>query len=721
MPQLERNLLIDNTINSRSHLRAFVFLFLMIILSSCRFEGKYKKISLNASDYSPTYSLISGGGTLTLNGDGFKEGHKVTVGGKECSNIKINSSSSLTCTLPSHDAGSAEIVIAAASGLSRSISGFVYYNPLSVSGVTPNIGLVAGSQEIVISGDGLQVGVTVAVDGTNCTDLTHTSAQRISCKVPAHTAGTVNIVITNPDGQTQTLSNSFTYFESLAISSLSPATGLVAGNETLTISGAGFQPNATVKIGGNNCTNVNVASTTSITCKTPAHSTGAKDVVVTNDDGISFTKSSFTYYNPLSISSVSPTSTFLLGGKTITINGDGFQPGITVNFGSSSCSTVNIISPTQLTCVNPLKSTPGQVNVVLTNTNTATVTSTNGFEYKSDQFETVSLFSGKLTNYGPEDGIGGNARFKLPLKIVNHNDIDFYITDTGNNVIKKYNRNTAEVTTVLGVKGNNTPADGIGTSARFKEPHGLVIVGNDMYVTDSLACTIRKVDLTNYNVTTVAGSSGTCGSTDNAVGTSATLDYPSAVTSDGSSLYFAVGTFSGGIAIKKMTLGGTNSISTVKTFTVAVADIVYHSGFLYFSDNYHNIQKLNLSDLSVNLIAGIDDIGYSDNIGASAAFNYPGGLLIDGNSLYVADAGNNAIRKIDLTTSAVTTVVGGPTLNGNTDGTGAAAKLTTPVTMAMYTNGPTQEVFFLNFNYNNLRKVNLSTFQVTTLAGKVGP
>ena len=70
-----------------------------------------------------------------------------------------------------------------------------------------------------------------------------------------------------------------------------------AGGETITLNGSNFQSGATVTIGGTSATSVTVVSTTSITFVTPAKTAGDYDVVVTNANGLSATKTNGISYN----------------------------------------------------------------------------------------------------------------------------------------------------------------------------------------------------------------------------------------------------------------------------------------------------------------------------------------------------------------------------------------------------------------------------------------
>jgi hypothetical protein len=60
---------------------------------------------------SPTSAAATGGGTATINGQGFVSGTTVAIGGNQCSNVTIASGSQLTCTIPTGSVGSADVVV----------------------------------------------------------------------------------------------------------------------------------------------------------------------------------------------------------------------------------------------------------------------------------------------------------------------------------------------------------------------------------------------------------------------------------------------------------------------------------------------------------------------------------------------------------------------------------------------------------------------------------
>jgi len=80
---------------------------------------------------------------------------------------------------------------------------------------------------------------------------------------------------------------------------------------------------------------------------------------------------------------------------------------------------------------------------------------------------------------------------------------------------------------------------------------------------------------------------------------------------------------------------------------------------------------------AVTTLAGTGSSGSANGTGTSASFNYPRGITTDGTNLYVADYSNHLIRKIVISTGAVTTVAGTGS-SGSANGTGTSASFNYP-------------------------------------------
>ena len=174
----------------------------------------------------------------------------------------------------------------------------------TVSSVSPTSGATAGGTSITITGTGFLANATVLVGGTAASSVAVVNSTTITALTPAHTAGTVDVVVTNTDTQTGTKTGAFTYTAAApapTVSSVSPTSGATAGGTSITITGTGFLANATVSVGGTAASSVAVVNSTTITALTPAHTAGTVDVVVTNTDTQTGTKTgAFTYVAPQS-------------------------------------------------------------------------------------------------------------------------------------------------------------------------------------------------------------------------------------------------------------------------------------------------------------------------------------------------------------------------------------------------------------------------------------
>jgi hypothetical protein len=132
---------------------------------------------------------------------------------------------------------------------------------------------------------------------------------------------------------------------------VTPTSGSTSGGTLITIVGSSFTPGSTVTVGGVACTGVAITPT-QITCTTGPNTAGAKDVVVTNADGVGATLTgAFTYRAP-AITGVAPASGPVGGGTPLTISGTDFVTGATVTVGGRPCTAITVAATT-ITCTTP--------------------------------------------------------------------------------------------------------------------------------------------------------------------------------------------------------------------------------------------------------------------------------------------------------------------------------------------------------------------------------
>lgn len=246
---------------------------------------------------------------------------------------------------------------------------------------------------------------------------------------------------------------------------------------------------------------------------------------------------------------------------------------------------------------------------------------------------------------------------------------NLYIADSGNFVIKKIDLVTNAVTVLAGTAGTAGSLDAVGTAARFNQINGITTDGKYLYVSDS-DDTIRTVDITSGAVTTLAGTPGKAGS-DDGIQSAARFNQPANLTTDGTSLFVA--DFNNAtirrivIATGKVTTlagitgrhGMDDGPSTTATF-FHPNGITTDGTYLYVTDYndtslpnpqyWSAIRKVEIATGKVTTIAGGISSTFPNSVdasGTSARFTNPVGITTDGLSLYVADSGNNTIRRIE--------------------------------------------------------------------------
>jgi sugar lactone lactonase YvrE len=110
-------------------------------------------------------------------------------------------------------------------------------------------------------------------------------------------------------------------------------------------------------------------------------------------------------------------------------------------------------------------------------------------------------------------------------------------------------------------------------------------------------------------------------------------------------------------------------------------------------------------------------MGSADGTGTAASFDLPGGVAADrAGNIYVSDSNNNTIRKI-APGRVVTTLAGTPGVTGSADGTGAAARFWVPQGLAIDGSG---NIYVADRGNNTIRKITPEAV-VTTVAGQAGP
>ena len=140
------------------------------------------------------------------------------------------------------------------------------------------------------------------------------------------------------------------------------------------------------------------------------------------------------------------------------------------------------------------------------------------------------------------------------------------------------------------------------------------------------------------------------------------------------------------------------------------------SGNIYIADFHNRIRKVTVSTGIITTIAGDSIQGYFGDGGpaTSASLFDPNGVCVDtSGNVYIADDGNNRIRKVTVSTGIITTIAGGGTFGLGDGGPATSAVLEAPVGVCVDASGN----IYIADNYGWIRKVTVSTGIITTIAG----
>ena len=292
------------------------------------------------------------------------------------------------------------------------------------------------------------------------------------------------------------------------------------------------------------------------------------------------------------------------------------------------------------------------------------VTATNGVVSANSIITTVA--GARAAGYSGASGPASTSELADPLSIAVDRLNNIYVADSSNNAIRKINGQSGQITTLA---GNNPLSSPVAVAIASTG-----MLSGDEFIADTYDNEIDEIDTTGKE--TVVAGNGTAG--DTAVGggiaISAELDLPEGIAVDG-------------------------------------------HGNLFIADTGNNlIREVNLSSGLITTIAGNGTTGYTEISGAPPTadeLNHPTGVALDDlGNLFIADTGNNVIRKIapapgGFASGGTMTTFAGDYNNGiggysGEGGLATKAKLNGPQGIAIDSDG---NVFIADSDNNRIREV----------------
>ena len=348
--------------------------------------------------------------------------------------------------------------------------------------------------------------------------------------------------------------------------------------------------------------------------------------------------------------------------------------------------------------------------------------------------------------YSGDSGPATGAGLCYPTDVAVDSSGNLFIADQGNNVIRRVDGATGIITTSAGnysIGGSYSGDTGLATSAALNQPGGIALdASGNVFITDSGNNAIRRVDAKTQIITTVAGN-GTAAagySGDAGLATSAALNlvewyYGEAggVAVDSSGDLFipdlsnnrvrrvdgvtgVITTFAGGGS------GGDGGPAT-SALTVFPASLALDSSGNIFIDDLDEarVRRVDATTGAISTVAGNGlTLPYEGDGGpatSASLFFDPIGIAVDSSgNLFISDTFNSRIRRVDASTGIITTVAGGGAYNGSIGDGGPAtsATLNQPHGVAVDAAGT---LFIDDSASPRIRRVDATTGIITTVAG----
>ena len=302
----------------------------------------------------------------------------------------------------------------------------------------------------------------------------------------------------------------------------------------------------------------------------------------------------------------------------------------------------------------------------------------------------------------------GDDQVNNPYGLAIGPDGALYFCDLDNSRIRRIDLATNRVITIAGsgqkgYRGDGGPA----TEASLNMPHELLFdAKGDLYIAERDNHVIRKVDMKSGVISTAAGTGMRGFSGDGGPGSKAQLNQPHSIVldRDGSMLICDIGnhrirrlhlntgiieTYAGTGETKETPEGApVKGTPVTGPRTIARAS----NGDLYLALREGNaIYRIDARTQTYHRLAGTGELGFSGDggpallarfggsaSGAAARLAGPKGLALAGDSLYVADTESHAIRKIDLKTGTIATVLGTGQIGDGPEGDPLRYKLNRP-------------------------------------------
>ncbi|MFT7624101.1 MAG: hypothetical protein ACI9WU_003287 [Myxococcota bacterium] len=210
-----------------------------------------------------------------------------------------------------------------------------------VTELQPPSGHTQGSETIQVVGFGFSHGALVLFDGVPSPWVVFVDETRLHAFSPAHSPDVVTITVIS-GGETAQLEDSFTYFNDIEVTAVSPDFGPSTGGGPITVSGRGFEPDSVLIVGPHKAIDTQVLNDHTLLALAPPGSAGRVDVAVANSRGVARLSKGYRYQAGVAVDAVLPGAGPVAGGQTVELLGSGFVAPVSVWLDQAAASVVEV-------------------------------------------------------------------------------------------------------------------------------------------------------------------------------------------------------------------------------------------------------------------------------------------------------------------------------------------------------------------------------------------
>ncbi len=333
----------------------------------------------------------------------------------------------------------------------------------------------------------------------------------------------------------------------------------------------------------------------------------------------------------------------------------------------------------------------------------------------------ITTFAGNGTSNFSDDGVQAvDSSISFPSGVAVDATGNFFLVEHVGHRVRRVDAATGAITTVAGsgdwgFSGDGGPA----TSATMRTPFAVALdaVGN-LFICDMANNRVRRVDAATSVITTVAGN-GFSFSGDGGPATSAGIGSPVGIALDGAGNIFLAtgnrirrvdaitGTITTVAGNGSFEFGGDDGTATSAGLVNATGVALDQSGNLYIADSWdHRVRRVDATTSIITTVAGNGAAGFSGDNGPATGANLasPHSVAVDGNgNFFIADLDNRRIRRVDSETGIITTVAGNGAAGFSGDGGPATnASLWEPTGIALNAAG---DLFIADWGTQRIRRV----------------